>query len=80
VGLKIMLHLYSHEQSTRRSRFSRFDDVVLTPLDDDFVRSLMQSRAASIQIKDYNSPDPDRINLEDAAKKLRWALNKCFKF
>jgi hypothetical protein len=57
-----------------------FDDVALTPLDTDFVRNLMRARSASIQFKDYNSPNPDYIRLDDTERKLRSALTACFKF
>ena len=44
------------------------DDVALTPSDPDFVCNLMKARSASIQFKDYNSPNPDYIRLDDTER------------
>lgn len=57
-----------------------YDDVALTPVDADFVGNLLHARAVSVSIKDYNSPYPDRIKLEDTETKLRSALKACYKF
>jgi hypothetical protein len=56
------------------------NDVAVARLDSGFVSDLLRARAASIQIKDYNSPNPDPIKLENVEKRLRWALSKCYKF
>jgi hypothetical protein len=57
-----------------------YADVALTPVDADFVKNLLHARAASVSIKDYNSPEPDPIKLDDAETKLRSALKACYKF
>ena len=57
-----------------------YDDVVLATLDAVFVRNLLTARSASVRIKDYNSPSPDRLKLDDVAGKLKSALKKCHRF
>jgi hypothetical protein len=57
-----------------------YDDLALTPVDGDFVQNLLHAHAAFVSIKDYNSPYPDRIKLDDAENKLRSALKACYKF
>jgi hypothetical protein len=56
-----------------------YDDLALTALDANVVDKLLQARSASIGIKNYNSPYPDRIKLDDAAQQIRSALKKCYK-
>src|SRR5262245_30393733 len=54
------------------------DDLALGPVDAAFVRSLMAARDATVSIKDYRSPDPERINMDGAAGAIRSALRECF--
>jgi hypothetical protein len=56
-----------------------FDDVVLAPIDGDFVRSFARAKSVVIQVKDA-VPRPDRINLEHVETRVKSALKKCFKF
>jgi hypothetical protein len=60
--------------------FRPYDDVALVAVEADFVRTLLSARTAAIRINDYNSPDPDRLKLDDADNKIRSALQKCYKF
>jgi hypothetical protein len=60
--------------------FRPYEDAALAPVEADFVGSLLKARTASIRIKDYNSPDADRLKLDDADSKIRSALKKCYKF
>jgi hypothetical protein len=55
-----------------------YNDVALGPVDAAFVCSLMMARDATVSIKDYNSPDPDRIKMDGAAGAIRSALRGCF--
>jgi hypothetical protein len=55
------------------------NDVAHGPVDAAFVRSLMKTRDASVSIKDYNSPKPDRIKMDGAAAAIRTALKACLK-
>ena len=56
-----------------------YDDVALAPVTSDLVRSLLRARAASVLIKDYRSPDADRLKLDGAGPKIQSALKSCFK-
>src|SRR5262249_3643095 len=53
--------------------------IALAAVETGFVRDLSNARSASISIKDYNSPNADRIRLDDAGNKVRSALKKCYK-
>jgi hypothetical protein len=55
-----------------------YNDVALVPVDAAFVRSLMMARDATVSIKDYRSPDPDRIKMDGAEAAIRLALRGCF--
>jgi hypothetical protein len=55
------------------------DDVAVTDVPADFVRRLMDARAASVLVKDYNSPDPDVVVMDGAAKAIRSALQRCLR-
>jgi hypothetical protein len=59
--------------------FRPYNDMALAPVEAGFVRDLLNARSASIRIKDYNSPNADRIKLDDAASKVRSALKRCYK-
>jgi hypothetical protein len=59
--------------------FRPYNDLALAPVEAGFVRDLVKSRSVSVRIKNYNSPNADRINLNDANNKVRSALKKCYK-
>lgn len=59
--------------------FRPYNDLALAPVEAGFVHDLVKSRSVSVRIKNYNSPNADRINLNDANNKVRSALKKCYK-
>jgi hypothetical protein len=59
--------------------FRPYNDLALAPVETGFVRDLLNAKSASISIKDYNSPNADRIKLDDVGNKVRSALKKCYK-
>jgi hypothetical protein len=59
--------------------FRPYNDLALAAVETGFVRDLLNARSASIRIKDYNSPNADRLKLDGADGKVRSALKKCYK-
>jgi hypothetical protein len=55
-------------------------DLALAPTTPAFVRSLLHGRSASVSIKGYVSPAPEKISLDNAESKDRSALKKCYRF
>jgi hypothetical protein len=55
-------------------------ELALAPTTPAFVRSLLHARSASVSIKDYVSPAPEKISLDNAESKVRSALKKCCRF
>ena len=55
-------------------------DLALAPTTPAFVRSLLHGRSASVSIKGYVSPAPEKISLDNAERKVRSALKKCYRF
>ena len=53
------------------------NDVALAPVEVAFVQSLMWGKQVAVSIKDYNSPNPDRINMDYAVVSIRTALKVC---
>jgi hypothetical protein len=59
--------------------FGFLNDAAVTAVAPDFVRRLMNSRAASVLVKDYNAPDPDVVTMNGAAKAIPSALQRCLR-
>jgi hypothetical protein len=59
--------------------FRPYQDLALSPVDASVVHDLLKARAVSIRILNYNSPNPDRLKLENAASEISSALAGCFK-
>jgi hypothetical protein len=59
--------------------FRPYNDLALSPVETSLVRDLVNAKSASISVKDYNSPNPDRLKLDGADAKVRSALKKCYR-
>jgi hypothetical protein len=59
--------------------FRHQEDAVVSTVPADFVRAFMRAKTVSVQVKDYNSPNPDALSMEKAPAAIRSALSGCFK-
>jgi hypothetical protein len=59
--------------------FHPYQDLALSPVDAGVVRDLLKARNASIRILKYNSPNPERLKLDNAESEISSALAGCFK-
>jgi hypothetical protein len=59
--------------------FHPYQDLALSPVDAGVVRDLLKARNASIRILNYNSPNPERLKLDNAESEISSALAGCFK-
>ena len=54
-------------------------DVVATPVAPEFVRLFIRAQAVSVQVKDYNAPVTEQVDIRKAASAIQTALRGCFK-
>jgi len=60
-------------------RLQHINDAVVTTVSPEFVRAFIKAKAVSVLVKDYESPNPDTINMDKAAAAIPLALRPCFK-
>lgn len=54
-------------------------DAVSTPVPPQFLKAILAAKNVSVQVKDYNSPNPDVVDMANAPAAIRTALRTCYK-